>query len=72
MAAVTVNNDFGAQENEVCHCFPVCHEVMGLVAMMLFECGVLSQLFHSTLSPLSRGSLVPLHFLPLGLHNLHI
>ena len=29
-----------------------------------FECWVLSQCFHSTLSPPSRGSLVPLHFLP--------
>ena len=42
----------------------VCHEVMGPDAMILvFECWVLSQLFHSPLSP-SRGSLVPLHFLP--------
>ena len=30
-----------------------------------FECLVLSQLFHSTLLPSSRGSLVPLCFLPL-------
>ena len=37
----------------------------------LLKCGVLSQLFHS-LSPSSRGSLVPLHFLPLGLCHLHI
>ena len=28
-----------------------------------FECWVLSQLFQSPFSPLSRGSLVPLHFL---------
>ena len=43
-----------------------CHEVMGLDAMILdFECGVSSQLFHSPLSPSSRASLVPLHFLPL-------
>ena len=28
------------------------------------ECWALSQLFHSPLSPLSRGFLVPLHFLP--------
>ena len=33
-----------------------------------FECWVLSQLFHSPLSPLSRGSLASLHFLPLHLH----
>ena len=29
-----------------------------------FDCWVLSQLFHSPLSPSSRGFLVPLHFLP--------
>ena len=29
-----------------------------------FECWVFSQLFHSPLSPSSRDSLVPLHFLP--------
>ena len=40
----------------------ICHEVMGPDAMIL----VLSQLFHSLLSPSSRDSLVPLHFLPLG------
>ena len=36
----------------------ICHEVMGLDAMIfLFECGVLSQLFHSPLSLSSRSSL---------------
>ena len=30
---------------------------------LFFECWVLSQLFHSLLSPLSRGSLVLLHFM---------
>ena len=43
MAAVTVHNDFGAQENKICHCFhffpSICHEVMGPDAMILvFEC----------------------------------
>ena len=38
----------------------VCHEVMGLDATILVFCT-----FHSPLSPSSRGSLVPLHFLPL-------
>ena len=43
----------------------ICHEVMGPDAMILFfECWVLSQLFHSPLSPSSRGSLAPLCFLP--------
>ena len=42
----------------------ICHVVMGLDAMTLvFECWVLSQLFHSRLSLSSRGSLV-LCFLP--------
>ena len=41
----------------------ICHEVMELDAMIylfIFECWVLSQLFHSPLSASSRGSLVPL------------
>ena len=43
----------------------ICHEVMGPDAMILVsECWVLSQLFHSPLSLSSRGSLVLLHFLP--------
>ena len=51
----------------------ICHEVMGLDAMVLvFECWGLSQLFHSPLSPSSRGSLVPLCFLPLEWYHLHI
>ena len=37
-----------------------------------FECWVLCQLFHSPLSPSSRGSLVPLHFLLLKWYHLHI
>ena len=50
----------------------ICHEVMGLDAMILvFECWVLSQPFHSPLSPSSKGSLVPLHFLPLEWYHLH-
>ena len=43
----------------------ICHEVMGLDAMIfVFWMRVLSQLFHSLLSLSSRGSLVSLHFLP--------
>ena len=43
----------------------ICHQVMGPDAMTLvFWCRVLNQLFHSPLSLSSRGSLVPLHFLP--------
>ena len=42
----------------------VCHEVMGPDAMIFIFCSVLSQLFQSSLSPSSRGSLVTLWFLP--------
>ena len=43
----------------------ICHEVMGLDDKIQFlECWVLSQIFHSPLSPLSRVSLIPLQFLP--------
>ena len=50
----------------VCTVSPsICLEVMGLDAISLvFECWVLSQLLHSPLSLSSRGSLVPLCFLP--------
>ena len=44
---------------------PICHEVMGPDDMILFsECWVLGQLFHTPLSFSSKGSSVPLHFLP--------
>ena len=51
----------------------ICDEVMGLDAMILvfwmlsFKLG-----FHSPLSHSSKGSLVPLHSLPLGWCHLHI
>ena len=70
MASVTIHSYFGAKKIKsvtvstfsLC----ICHKVIGLDAMILvFKCWVLSQLFHSPLSPSSRGSLVPLHFLPL-------
>ena len=51
----------------------ICHEVMGLNAMIsVFECWVLGQLFQSSLSLSSRGSLVPLCFLPWGWCHLHM
>ena len=50
----------------------ICHEVMRPDAMILVsECWLLSQLFHSPISLSSRGSLV-LHFLPSGWFHLHI
>ena len=70
MAAVTIWSDFGAQENNVCHSF---HFFPHLFAMkwwdrmpssLFFDCWVLSQLSHPSLSLSSRGSLAHLHFLP--------
>ena len=51
----------------------VCHEVMGLDAIIL-DLWMLSfhPAFHSPLSPSSRGSLVPLLFLPLEWYHLYI
>ena len=69
---------FGAQENKICHYFHFppfslpwsdgtgCHE------LSFFNVECQSHLFHSPLSPSSRGSLVPLHFLPLQWYHLHI
>ena len=47
MVALNICNDFGTQENKVYHCLhfspSICHELMGLDAMILFfECWVLS------------------------------
>ena len=76
VTAVTICRDFGAQENKVLSVFPLlplflpwsdgtgCHDI--------FVCWVLSQLFHSSLLPSSRGSLVTLCFLPWGWCHLHI
>ena len=42
----------------------ICHEVMGLDAMILVFCLLsFKQFFYSPISPPSRGSSVPLHFL---------
>ena len=74
----TIHSDFGAQDNKIydCfHCFPIylpwsegtwCHD------LSFFDCWVLSQIFHSPLSALSRGSLVSLNFLLWGRCHLHI
>ena len=70
MAAVIIFWDFGAKENKICDCFhffPIylpwsdgtrCHDLSFLSVEFM-------PTFHSCLSPSSRGSLVPLHFLPL-------
>ena len=69
MAAVTVNSGFGAQENKICHCFhffPIylpwsvgtrCQDLRGFFNVEF------KPAFSLSFSPLSRGSLVPLHFL---------
>ena len=78
MAAVTICSDFGAQKNKVSHCFStvslsICHEVLGPDAMILVF-WMLSFKPTISLSSLlsSRGSLVPLRFLPWGWCHLHI
>ena len=77
MPAVTIWSDFRAQKIKsatVSTISPsIWHEVMGPDAMILvFECWISSQIFHSPLlSPSSRDSLVPLHFLPLEWYHLH-
>ena len=71
MAAVTICSDFGAQENKLCHCFPIylpwsdgtgCHDLH--FWMLSFK-----PTFHSPLSPSSRVSLVPLCFQILGWYH---
>ena len=53
MAAVTTCSDFGAQENKVCHCFPLFPHLFSMKWLdqmpwsLFFECWVLSQFFHS-------------------------
>ena len=79
MDAVTIYGDFGAQENSL----SLSPLFLHLFAMKwrnwwwrwwssFSECWVLSQLSHCPLSPSSRGSFVPLWFLPLGCCLLHI
>ena len=79
MTAVTIRSDFGAQENKICHCFhhslSICHEVMGLDAMMLDFLMLSFKSAFSLASPLSpslRGTLVHLHSPPLEWYHLHI
>ena len=66
--AVTICSSFGAPQNKVCHCFycfpSICHEVMGLDAMILvFWMFSFKSTFSLSSFILSRGSLV-LCFLP--------
>jgi len=62
MAAVTVHSDFRAQENKVCHRFHFFPTYLpqsdGTRCHNLSFFNVLSQLFHSSLAPSSRGSIL--------------
>ena len=69
MTATTICSDFEAQEKKICHCFhcfpiyllqsegSICRDLV--LWMLSFK-----PAFHFLLSPSSRGSLVPYHFLP--------
>ena len=76
MATVMICNDFGAQENEIWHCvhiFPIYLPwVMGLDAMILIFWMSNFKPAFSISSLSSRGSLVPLHFLPLNCYHLRL
>ena len=54
----------------------ICHEVMGLDAIIsifwILSFKLAFPVFQCPLSPSSRGSIVPLYFLPLGWYHLHI
>ena len=73
-AAVTICSDFRVQENKAhhcfhcfCfHCFPHLPWRNGIRCHDLSFCWVSCKLFYSPLSPSSRGSLIPLCFLPWG------
>ena len=71
MAAVTICSDFGAQEKKSLSWFLLFSHLFvmkwwnPMPWSSFSECWVLSQLFHSPLSPSSRGYLI-LHFLPKG------
>ena len=77
MAVVTIHDDFGAKENKIYHCFHVfpfylpwsdgtrCQD-------LVFWNMSFKSAFHSSLSPSSRGFLIPIHFLPLEWYHLHI
>ena len=50
----------------------VLNDGTGCYNLSFFQCRVLSQIFHCSLSPSTRSSLVPLQFLPLGWDHLRI
>ena len=75
MGTITVHSDIGTQEKSVTvSAFsPICHEVMEEDAMILvFLMLSFKPTFSLSSFTSSTGSLVPLHFLPLGWNHLHI
>ena len=78
MDASSICSDFGAQEENICHCFHFfsfylpgsdgtgCHD------FSFFQYWVLNQLIHSLFSLPATVSLFPLRFLPLEWYHLHI
>ena len=78
MATVTIHSDSGVQEEEISHCFYIfpfhlaCSNGAGCHGHSFVLSLGLSRRFHSPPSPSSRGSLVPLHCLPLEWYHLRI
>ena len=76
MAADTVQSDFGAPKLKFATVSispsSICHEVMGLDVKIFVFYVEFQVTFSSPFSPSSRGSFVPLHFLPLDWYHLHI
>ena len=72
-----IHNYFRVQENKICHCFHFYPMYLPRSDgtkyhdLSFSEFWVLNKLFPSPLSPSSKGSLVPLLFLPLGWCHLH-
>ena len=70
MAAITIGSDFLSPEKQSQPLFPLFPHLFAMKWWdqmpwaLFFECWDLSQLFHNPLWLSSRGSLVPLHFLP--------
>ena len=75
MAAFTVHSYFWSPRKKRLSLFPLFPHLFDIEWWdwmpwsSFFEIWVLSQLFHFPFSPLSRGPLVPLHFLPLGWYH---
>ena len=70
MTAVSVCSDFGAQENKICHYLPWGEGTRWHYLSFLNV--VVSKIYHSPLSPSSRGSFVFPGFVPLEWYHLHM